>query len=206
MPSQLQPLLALFVATAFAACSTVQFPPRAPQPTEPAPKIPAPAVPAPAIPAPAPPSPTPSPPAQAPQSPLVAVTWQDLQAWGDDDPSQAWSALLTGCGALKTKVAWVKVCTIAAALDQPDRDTARRFFETYFTPYRVRDPEGGEEGLVTGYYEPLLNGSRKPSGRFRYPLYGVPDDMLTIDLGDVYPQLKGMRLRGRLQGKRVVPY
>ena len=66
--------------------------------------------------------------------------------------------------------------------------------------------DGAEEGLITGYYEPLLRGSRKPTSRYRYPLYGVPDDMLVVELGDVYPELKGMRLRGRLEGRRVVPY
>jgi membrane-bound lytic murein transglycosylase A len=59
---------------------------------------------------------------------------------------------------------------------------------------------------MTGYYEPLLRGSRSRSERYRYPLYGVPDDLLTIDLAEVYPELKGMRLRGRLDGRRVVPY
>ena len=48
--------------------------------------------------------------------------------------------------------------------------------------------------------------SRFRNARFRYPLYAAPDDMLEIDLGDAYPQLKGQRLRGRLSGKRVVPY
>jgi len=51
----------------------------------------------------------------------------------------------------------------------------------------------------------LLKGSRtfKPG---RVPLYGVPNDLLTIDLGDLYPELKGKRVRGRLQGRTVVPY
>mgnify|MGYP002066455813 FL=1 len=44
------------------------------------------------------------------------------------------------------------------------------------------------------------------SARYRYPVYGVPDDPLTIDLCELYPQLKSMRLRGRLEGRRVVPY
>ena len=57
-----------------------------------------------------------------------------------------------------------------------------------------------------GYYEPKLLGSRVKTARFRYPVYGVPDDLLTIDLSEVYPQLKDLRLRGRVQGKRVVPY
>ena len=60
--------------------------------------------------------------------------------------------------------------------------------------------------MITGYYEPLLRGSRKPSARYRYPVFGVPDDLLVVDLAEVYPELKGLRLRGRLEGRRIVPY
>jgi membrane-bound lytic murein transglycosylase A len=87
-----------------------------------------------------------------------------------------------------------------------DRETARRFFEENLTPFQLTHADGGEEGLVTGYYEPLLRGSRKRSSRYRHAVYGLPDDLLVVDLGEVYPELKGMRLRGRLEGRRVVPY
>lgn len=91
-------------------------------------------------------------------------------------------------------------------MSTPDADTARRFFERFYTPYRITGSDGAAEGLVTGYYEPLLRGSRTASRRYRYPVYGVPEDLLVIDLSEVYPQLKGMRLRGRVEGRRVVPY
>jgi membrane-bound lytic murein transglycosylase A len=61
-------------------------------------------------------------------------------------------------------------------------------------------------GLITGYYEPMLHGARKRGGAYQTPLYKVPDDLVTVDLASVYPNLKGMRLRGRLVGKTVVPY
>jgi membrane-bound lytic murein transglycosylase A len=60
--------------------------------------------------------------------------------------------------------------------------------------------------LITGYYEPLLKGSWERSEVFQYPLYGVPRDLLIIDLGAIYPQLKNMRLHGKLDGNKVVPY
>jgi membrane-bound lytic murein transglycosylase A len=101
---------------------------------------------------------------------------------------------------------WRGVCAFAQQSGMPDRETARRFFEANFTPFQVVNPDGSSEGLITGYYEPLLQGSRRPSERYRHPLYAVPDDLLVIDLGDVYPELKSMRLRGRLEGRRVVPY
>ena len=74
-------------------------------------------------------------------------------------------------------------------------------------------PAANDTGLVTGYYEPLLRGSRSPGNGFFAPLYGVPDDLLAIDLGDAYPELKGIRLRGKLVDspngsarKKVVAY
>src|SRR5262249_45379032 len=57
-----------------------------------------------------------------------------------------------------------------------------------------------------GYYEPLLKGSRQKSTRFSVPLYAVPDDLLIVELADLYPELKGKRVRGRVEGRRVVPY
>jgi membrane-bound lytic murein transglycosylase A len=106
---------------------------------------------------------------------------------------------------LEKQDAWREACSAAARIENPDREAARRFFEAHFTPFRVSRADG-EEGLITGYYEPLLRGSRKASARYRYPVYGVPDDLLVVDLAEAYPELKGLRLRGRLEGRRIVPY
>lgn len=87
-----------------------------------------------------------------------------------------------------------------------DTATLRQFFESRFVPHQVLNSDGSSDGLITGYYEPLLKGSRKQSKRYRFPLYTTPDELLVVDLGEVYPELKNMRLRGRLQGRKVVPY
>jgi len=129
-----------------------------------------------------------------------------LPDWRTIDLQPAWAAFWQSCNALKNKPAWQPVCSRANALTQPDNNSLHTFFEQGFTPYQVYNPDGTSQGLITGYYEPRLYGSRVKTDRFRYPLYGSPDDLLTIDLGDAYPQLKDLRLRGRLQGNRVVPY
>jgi len=137
--------------------------------------------------------------------PLQAAGWDAISGWREDDPAQAWGAFLQSCAGLKQQPAWKAVCDMAAA--QPAQpDSLRRFFEENFIPYQVTNPDNSSDGLITGYYEPLLNGSRVRTSRFRYPLYASPADLLVIDLASVYPELKGMRLRGRLQGNRVVPY
>ena len=142
----------------------------------------------------------------APQPPLQEAAWRDLPGWEDDDPSLAWEALLRSCDAIGSRIDWREVCASARALPNPDQQNVRKFFHDYFKPYRVVDKFGYDVGLVTGYYEPLLRGSRTPSGRYRYPVYGVPDDLLVIDLATLYPELAGKRVRGRVDGRRVVPY
>ncbi|MFL6579152.1 MAG: murein transglycosylase A [Burkholderiales bacterium] len=87
-----------------------------------------------------------------------------------------------------------------------DPIAAREFFESSFAPWLVHNATGATEGLVTGYYEPLLYGSRHFGREFRFPIYAVPSDLLTIDLAQTNPELKGIRLRGRVQDKKIVPY
>ncbi len=136
--------------------------------------------------------------------------WSQLEGWGTDDLAQAWGAFITDCEALKGRVDWKQVCELALKTPVRDAVAARQFFESQFEPWRVAyDDEKGqrsETGLVTGYYEPLLRGARKPGGRYTTPLHSVPDDLLTVDFGDLYPSLKGERVRARVQGKKVLPY
>jgi membrane-bound lytic murein transglycosylase A len=151
-------------------------------------------------------APPPKPPAAGEAGVLRQATWNDLPGWRTDDPAEAWEAFLMSCRALEKQDAWRKVCITAASMGNPGRDAARRFFEAHLKPFQLLRTDGGDEGLVTGYYEPLLRGSRTSTPRYRYPLYGVPDDLLEVDLAEAYPELKGLRLRGRVDGKRVVPY
>ena len=136
----------------------------------------------------------------------IATDWSALTNWTHDDLLPAWHAFLQSCTVLGKQLLWQETCSIAASLQQTDNTNLRKFFETYLVPYQVIDDQGRDEGLITGYYEPLLQGSRTPSEHFRYPLYTAPDELLIIDLGDIYPELKDLRLRGRIDGRRVVPY
>ena len=141
-----------------------------------------------------------------PVAPFAASQWDMLPDWQALDLAPSWAAFLQSCRALKSKPHWQEICARAGQLSSDDNVALHLFYETWFTPYRVRNPDGSEQGMITGYYEPKLYGSRTRTARFRYPLYAAPDDLLTVDLGEAYPQLKDLRLRGRLQGKRVVPY
>jgi membrane-bound lytic murein transglycosylase A len=132
--------------------------------------------------------------------------WEALPDWLTQDLSASWPALLQSCSKLKFRPVWLPICAAAAKVDKDDLMAQRTFYETWFTPYQVFNPDGTDTGLVTGYYEPLIKGSRKRSERFAYPIYAPPEDMLEVDMGELFPQFRGQRVRGRLQGKRVVPY
>ncbi|MDO9312501.1 MAG: murein transglycosylase A [Nitrosomonas sp.] len=146
-----------------------------------------------------------------PEKPLTKSThkrvqWSALTGWADDDLFPAWQAFLKSCTVLSKQPVWKENCKAANSLQKPSNTTLRNFFESYFTPYQIINTDNSEEGLVTGYYEPLLKGSRKPSSRYRYPIYATPNELLAIDLGAAYPELKDLRLRGRLDGRKIVPY
>ncbi len=76
-----------------------------------------------------------------------------------------------------------------------------------FDVFRVRSTGPQGRMLVTGYYEPVLEGSLTEDAEFKYPLYGLPGDLLTIDLERFDPaRFRGERLIGRVEKNRVVPY
>lgn len=145
----------------------------------------------------------PTPPAPS----YVKSNWHALPGWSEAELAESLASLRSGCSKLARREApWPSICAEAELLDADNNAGVRTFFETRFTPWQLRNGDGSRDGLITGYYEPLLYGSRTPDERFRFPVYGVPDDLLVVDLAELYPELKGMRLRGRLDGNRVVPY
>jgi len=147
----------------------------------------------------------PRPPAVAAPA-AVPVGWNELPGWEEDDPRPVLTAFVEACRALRWRPGWRASCEAAGSWPADSADAARRFFVRYFRPWRLQQEDGSAEGLLTGYYVPELAGSRIPDKRFRYPVYGVPDDLLVVDLGAIYPELSRYRLRGRLEGRRVVPY
>lgn len=162
---------------------------------------------------PAPPSPaavSPSaPPASGPAvsfSSLRPARWDELSGWSDDDVTEAWTPWLRSCAALSKRPGWEEVCERSRHVDGGDRRAVMEFFTANFRPYQVVNPNETAEGLVTGYYEPILRGDLVRTERARYPVYGVPPDLVRVDLSSLYPELKHMPLRGRVVDNRVVPY
>ena len=194
------PLSLGVVALALTACTTP--PPPQPVPARPPVTMPPPVL----VPVPQPPEPpvTPVPPPPAPL--MTPSTFSALPGWEKDDLGQAWPAFTASCSVLIRKEEWKEACSAARTVAAGDANAIRSYFEAWFVPNQIRAADGADTGLITGYYEAMLHGARKRGGAYQTALYKVPDDLLTIDLASVYPELKGKRLRGRLSGKKVVPY
>ena len=156
-----------------------------------------------------PPTAPPAATAPAAHARFVPAAWSDLPGWSDDPVAAAWPAFVAGCRALAARPqaqVWQAACAAGERVDGTSDGAVRAFFAEHFSPYRIVAEDGGDVGLVTGYYEPLLAGSRTPTAEYAIALYGTPDDLLVVDLASLYPELRDKRIRGRLDGRRVVPY
>jgi membrane-bound lytic murein transglycosylase A len=147
-----------------AACSTPVPPPPAPAP------IPTPA-PGTSAPAPAPAT------LQRARSRWIAVDWLDLPGWYDDRTAELWPALLKSCD--KPAPEWTRLCIEARRTTPASDAAAREWLQQRLQPYRIEAPDTNAEGLVTGYFEPLVEASRTPRGPFRVPLHLPPPDLAT---------------------------
>ena len=146
------------------------------------------------------------------QPPLLRLTRGDfstLPGWKNNSLEAALASFQRGCAILMQKPDaapmggagyagtvgdWRSACTAA-------QGDARVFFEKNFAPYLV---DG--DALFTGYYEPEIRGSRTRGGAFQTPVYGIPGDLVRVELGQFNPKLQGEHISGRLDGHRLVPY
>ncbi len=109
----------------------------------------------------------------------VPVGWPELPGWDADRVSELWPALLRGCE--RPAFDWATLCAQARAAATPafSDAAARAWLQQRLQPYRVESLDGAPEGLMTGYFEPLVEAVRTPHGAFRVPLYGPPADLAT---------------------------
>lgn len=161
----------VFILGALAGCATAPPPSPAPQvpPARTAPTAPT------ALPAPA--APLDAAPLVRPRSRWLPVAWSELPGWDDDPVLQAWPALHAGCA--RPRPGWHELCA-RLLFDAPGDDhAARRWLVSHLQPFRVESLDGSPDGLITGYFEPLVEAARERSARFRIPLHGLPADLAT---------------------------
>jgi membrane-bound lytic murein transglycosylase A len=124
------------------------------------------------------------------------VTFADLPGWRQDDHLAAFKTFVNSCGRViargrgraeagnkgpqRPSSALVAVCIEATRVAEEieTKEGARAFFEARFTPNAVA--KKGQTGLLTGYYEPVLMGSRTPNGPYQTPIYKRPSDLVNV--------------------------
>ena len=152
---------------------------------------------------------------------LKESAFDQLPGWDNDTQGEAVVALQRSCAPIMKKgtddnlgvgdfagaaSAWQEICQdLSDAVPLTD-DEARAFFEEHFVPYEMQG-KNGTEGLFTGYYEPVLHGSYRKHGRYVTPIYGRPNDLVTVNIGDFKPALAGEHIIGRVdKDKDLIPY
>jgi membrane-bound lytic murein transglycosylase A len=109
---------------------------------------------------------------ERPRSRWLPAAWSDLPGFEADALLAAWPALIAGCA--RPAAGWSEVCA-RLLLEPPAGEAAARvFLRTHLQPYAVTAHDGRAQGLITGYYEPLLDGRRQRDARHGVPLFAAP--------------------------------
>jgi membrane-bound lytic murein transglycosylase A len=151
-------------------------------------------------------------------SQYAPVAWADIPGWNDDDHLEAYKAFRTSCKSISTQPSTLPAdpkalgsslrdpCRAARAADISDAAEARAFFEEHFLPLRIsRLGEG--EGFVTGYYEPIIDGSRTRTDVYTVPVYRRPSNLFVRGKKQSDSSLpnKGEVFR-KIGRRKLVPY
>ena len=166
-------------------------------------------------------------PIRFPDTQYEPVAWRDLQGWTGDDHAAAFAVFLRSCRALAadgagtaltflsangateqaiTPAALKPICKQALAIAPLTKDGPRKFFEHHFRPLRI-SRLGAASGFLTGYYEPVIDGSLTPTAEFAAPLYRRPSNLVVSGrrkLGE-YSPAKASRLAAASAAARLCP-
>ncbi len=135
----------------------------------------------------------------------VATPFDKLPGWNTDNLVESWPAFLGSCSVLSARGGeWQRVCEHARTVGLASNDSVRAFFESEFAPYQVRDDGSKADGVVTGYFEPEIKGSRQYRAPFVYPVYGVPEDMLLLDIRRITKAMAPTTVAARVEGRNVL--
>ena len=128
--------------------------------------------------------------------------FESLPGWQRNKLSQIWPTFLLSCQALDQRdTAWRRICQQARQLDGNNNSAIHAFFEREFLAYQIRDTDQRPDGVIAGYFESEIAGSRKYQPPYIYPVYGQPTDMLYLDTRKL-PSGNGV-VPARVQGREV---
>ena len=132
----------------------------------------------------------------------TASSWTDLPGLHEDSLSQAWGAWVNSCG--RPPAAYASLCGDIRRLGIATQEEQKAWMVQRLQPYRVESLQGAADGLLTGYYEPMLDASRQRDASFSAPLYRLPADLPKTGVWfsrqeiDTQPQAKAA-----LQGQEI---
>ncbi len=129
-----------------------------------------------------------------------AVEFSNIDGFYDDNLDFALEVFKKACIKSSKREFFSSVCE-----KSKEYDNGEEFFTKYFEPKLLYSSEE-KEGLITGYYEPLLNGSLYKTSRFKYPIYKVPNDLIKLDNLPKYKEFKEYKYRAKNQNGTLVPY
>ncbi|MGB9115087.1 MAG: MltA domain-containing protein [Bradyrhizobium sp.] len=145
------------------------------------------------------------------------LAWSDVAGWSADDHLQAYKAFRTSCASIAGQrkppadpkalgTSLREPCRAAKALDITDGAKARAFFEEHFLPLRI-SRLGEDAGFVTGYYEPIIDGSRTQTDVYNVPVYRRPSNLFVRGFKQEAVSLpnKGQVFR-KIGRRKLVPY
>jgi len=125
------------------------------------------------------------------------VSFLEIDGFFEDDLNYALEVFKKDCQKSKRFEQLKNVCQKAKYAN-----SGVIFFVSNFTPYKLYDSNFKDEGLITGYHEPLLYGSLKKTSRYKYPVYKIPKNLITYNSN----KIKGKQSIGKIVGRKIVPY
>lgn len=150
---------------------------------------------------------------------LKKASFSQLSGWNLDDFGEVVPVFAKNCqavlknkntyiynSAIKVKTAdYKRVCEKFKTARISSGTQMKKFIENEFVPYAVSD-NGNSDGKFTSYYEAVIHASFEKNSKYRFPVYGRPNDLIEINLKDFDNSLPNTRLVGRVEGKRFIPY
>ena len=150
---------------------------------------------------------------------LKKVSFTQLSGWENENFSDIISVFNKNCGQiLKNQNSYISTdslkiktsdlqdkCKKFSAQNIKSSADMKKFIETEFIPYLVTD-NSNPEGKFTSYYEAVINASYNKNDKYKYPVYGKPNDLIEINLRDFDKELPNTRLVGRIVNNKFVPY
>lgn len=150
---------------------------------------------------------------------LIKTSFAELDGWKDEDFAALIDVFAKNCqqimkiknnlladsAVMVETSAYQKICSDFATKKIKNQTQMRYFIEANFVPYAVVD-SGNADGKFTSYYEAEIRAALEPDKTYKYPIYGRPNDLVEADLRDFDADLPGVKLSGRVENGKFVPY